>query len=102
MTSMDSMTQQNAALVEEASAAAQALTEQAVNLTQMIGHYQVGSDGGAEPVARAAAPKARTTAVPERRTAARPWTGKAKTAPAPAAKPKKAAAGGTEEQWEDF
>jgi methyl-accepting chemotaxis protein len=102
MTSMDSMTQQNAALVEEASAAAQALTEQAMNLTQMIGHYQVGSDGGSEPLPRAAAPKARTPAASERRTAARPWTGKAKTAAAPAAKPKKAAAGGAEEQWEDF
>jgi methyl-accepting chemotaxis protein len=34
------VTQQNAALVEEASAAAQALTEQAANLTQLISRYR--------------------------------------------------------------
>jgi methyl-accepting chemotaxis protein len=39
---MDAVTQQNAALVEQASAAAQALTEQARNLTQLIENYQVG------------------------------------------------------------
>jgi methyl-accepting chemotaxis protein len=38
---MDDVTQQNAALVEEASAAAQALTEQAANLTQLIARYEV-------------------------------------------------------------
>jgi methyl-accepting chemotaxis protein len=38
---MDAMTQQNAALVEEASAAAQALTEQATSLTRLIDHYRL-------------------------------------------------------------
>ena len=38
---MDSMTQQNAALVEEASAAAAALNEQATSLTELIGHYRL-------------------------------------------------------------
>jgi methyl-accepting chemotaxis protein len=41
ITMMDDVTQQNAALVEEASAAAQALTEQAANLTQLIARYEV-------------------------------------------------------------
>ena len=40
--SMDAMTQQNAALVEEAAAAAQSLTEQAGNLSQLMARYQVG------------------------------------------------------------
>jgi methyl-accepting chemotaxis protein len=40
VTSMDGVTQQNAALVEEASAASQALTEQAKNLTKLIEHYR--------------------------------------------------------------
>jgi len=46
VTSMDAVTQQNAALVEEASAAAQALTEQARNLSHLIEHYQIGDGQG--------------------------------------------------------
>jgi methyl-accepting chemotaxis protein len=41
VTAMDAMTQQNAALVEEAAAAATALNEQATSLTQLIGHYRL-------------------------------------------------------------
>jgi methyl-accepting chemotaxis protein len=41
VTAMDSMTQQNAALVEEAAAAATALNEQAMSLTRLIGHYRL-------------------------------------------------------------
>ena len=40
VTLMDTMTQQNAALVEEDTAAAQALTEQAVGLTNLIAHFR--------------------------------------------------------------
>jgi len=43
---MDTGTQQNAARVEQASAAAQALMEQARNLSRLISRYQVG---GAAP-----------------------------------------------------
>src|SRR3984885_7277623 len=61
ITMMDDVTQQNAALVEEASAAAQALTEQASNLTQLISRYRVGegsAEGTPRAVARPAAPAA--------------------------------------------
>jgi methyl-accepting chemotaxis protein len=40
VTLMDTMTQQNAKLVEEDTAAAQALTEQAIGLTQLIAHFR--------------------------------------------------------------
>ncbi len=40
VTLMDTMTQQNAALAEEDTAAAQALTEQAIGLTQLIAHFR--------------------------------------------------------------
>jgi methyl-accepting chemotaxis protein len=40
VTSMDTMTQQNAGLVEEASAAAQALSAQATRLTKLIAQYR--------------------------------------------------------------
>ena len=40
VTSMETVTQQNALLVEEAAAAAQALNEQAISLTKLIAHYR--------------------------------------------------------------
>ncbi len=43
---MDTMTQQNAALVEEASAAAQTLSAQATDLTELIAHYRRSNDPG--------------------------------------------------------
>ncbi|HZT04467.1 MAG TPA: methyl-accepting chemotaxis protein [Steroidobacteraceae bacterium] len=52
VTSMDAMTQQNAALVEEATAAAQALKEQAMSLMQMMGHYRLQLSAGAPAAAR--------------------------------------------------
>jgi methyl-accepting chemotaxis protein len=97
---MDDVTQQNAALVEEASAAAQALSEQASNLTQLIARYKVG-EGAAGDAPRDAAP-ARPRAVAsvpavERRSPSRPLTGKKR--PAPAAS---AANGAAAEEWKDF
>jgi methyl-accepting chemotaxis protein len=68
ITMMDDVTQQNAALVEEASAAAQALTEQAASLTQLIARYRVG-EGTSEKAPRAAAtPPTSAAAVSRRRT----------------------------------
>ncbi|MBP7065662.1 methyl-accepting chemotaxis protein [Ferrovibrio sp.] len=52
--SMDEMTQRNGALVEETSAAAQALSNQARELTRMVGFFQVG--GHNPSPASAAAP----------------------------------------------
>ena len=49
---MDQTTQQNAALVEEASAASQAIVEQAQALNGMIARYNVG-DGAARATRRA-------------------------------------------------
>jgi len=49
---MDDVTQQNAALVEQASAAALALTEHARNLTQLIAGYRVGDNAAQDHRAR--------------------------------------------------
>lgn len=43
ITQMDEVTQQNAALVEEAAAAAQSLLEQAATLSQVISHFDTGA-----------------------------------------------------------
>ena len=55
---MDDVTQQNAALVEQATAAAQALNEQALNLTQLIARYKV-TDAG-EPARAPVLPRLET------------------------------------------
>ena len=50
---MDEVTQQNAALVEQATAASQAMAEQARDLNELMSRYQIGRS--AEPLPRAAA-----------------------------------------------
>ena len=83
---MDQTTQQNAALVEEASAASRSIVEQAQSLNAMIARYDVGGENTAKPVARSATSAA--PAATERRSAARPWANRA----APAATAAKASA----------
>jgi methyl-accepting chemotaxis protein len=46
MTQMDQVTQQNAALVEEAAAAAQSLEHQAQNMVQVVSVFKLGHQGG--------------------------------------------------------
>ena len=60
VTSMDEMTQQNSALVEESSAAARALTDQANKLAELMAFFKL-DDTGAAPIRRevgSASPKA--------------------------------------------
>ena len=57
---MDEMTQQNAALVEEAAAAARAMQEQAGELTQQVGFFQLDEKMG--DVAASVTTRARTVA----------------------------------------
>jgi methyl-accepting chemotaxis protein len=112
MTSMDTMTQQNSALVEEASAAAQALNQHATNLAERISRYDVGVDLGVAVSAVATpgaskrpksgaqlAPSGRLTQH-ERRAQNRPWNLQTKASNGGAAARANAAAG--EEQWKDF
>jgi methyl-accepting chemotaxis protein len=46
VTSMDETTQQNAALVEEAAAAAESLVEQANQLSDVVSQFKLGNEGG--------------------------------------------------------
>jgi methyl-accepting chemotaxis protein len=73
---MDQMTQQNAALVEQATAASQSMADQARELTTMIGKYRVGESDAAGSAASPTAPA-------ERRPSNRPLGGKS-SAPKPA------------------
>lgn len=93
---MDRVTQQNAALVEEAAAAAASLQEQAVNLAQVVSVFKLN---GGRAVASQLAPPAKPIAarsVPAL---------KAATRPAPLSAPKRAELahkGTTAENWEEF
>jgi len=109
---MDEVTQQNAALVEEAAAAAEAIVEQAQNLNRNIARYKLSDSERAaaapvavvKPVLAAAAPPAhapkpvdkvahkapvkpmpKNVASLDRRSTQRPWT-KPAAAPAPVLK----------------
>ncbi|MTV38028.1 methyl-accepting chemotaxis protein [Duganella radicis] len=101
---MDSMTQQNAALVEEAAAAAQSLQDQAGELARVVSIFKLVE--GEERNAVAAPAPAVKAAVVKPITAARAPVKKlaAKPVPAPAAKPKKVAAAATagSDEWEEF
>jgi methyl-accepting chemotaxis protein len=52
---MDEMTQQNAALVEQASAASHSMADQARSLSQMMARYQLGNAEAGMPATPAAA-----------------------------------------------
>ncbi|WP_377702088.1 methyl-accepting chemotaxis protein [Pseudoduganella sp. UC29_71] len=74
---IDDVTQQNAALVEQAAAAAESLQEQAAQLSLAVGVFQLDDAGGSEQPAPAAAPHG------ERRAASSPMRELAVTQPAP-------------------
>ena len=112
VTNLDQMTQQNAALVEESSAAAAAMRDQAQRLSQVVAVFNVGAGAvvrSATP-ARAPAVAAKAPAAPAPRKAAAPVAAKpaAAAAPrlaaAPAAAPAPAARAkaGAEDDWESF
>ncbi len=77
---MDELTQQNAALVEEATAASQAMASQVRGLNDMLERYRVAEQAAtvvAAPAKRMAPAAAPTRA--DRRGATRPWAGKTRT-----------------------
>lgn len=108
---LEQMTQQNSALVEQSTAAAQSLKDQASRLTQLVGTFKLTAG---EPAATVAlrAPSARPLQRDDRRSIpARPPTLKAVAKPAPAAKPPslarpapspKALPAAKEDDWETF
>ncbi len=102
---LDQMTQQNAALVEESSAAASAMHDQAQRLAQVVAVFNVGAGAVVAPRATQATPA--MAAAPQVKAPARPAV--AKPAPKPAAAPapriaaaKTAATAGGDDEWESF
>ncbi len=103
---LDELTQQNAALVEQASAASQAMADQARGLNASMQRYRVKSEGAGSHVAAQEKPVAReaTGGKPavERRSANRPWSGKAAKSTEEPAPAKRAANGDDESTWKEF
>jgi methyl-accepting chemotaxis protein len=85
---MDKITQQNAALVEQAAAAAKSMEEQTIDLTQIVSVFQIG-----KPRAAAASPQKRPSGAP-----------KANIATQPHARPKPSARAEADEgdDWKEF
>ncbi|MGZ5202231.1 MAG: methyl-accepting chemotaxis protein, partial [Telluria sp.] len=112
---MDSMTQQNASLVEEAAAAAQSLQDQATELARVVSIFKLDEEDEQQSAASAPAAPALPAAanLPAVRPAARraaPRAGMKKpaartepSAEAPEARPKKPVAAATAgDEWEEF
>ncbi len=103
--SMDEVTQQNAALVEEAAAATQALSGQAMELTQLLARYRVGDVAQAPSglIGRTEATLRPSPVGQERRSSARPWSGRKPAGPAAlAAVPARKAPSAGEGTWDEF
>ncbi|SHH04363.1 methyl-accepting chemotaxis protein [Massilia sp. CF038] len=92
ITQMDEVTQQNAALVEEAAAAAGSMQEQAATLAEVVSIFKLGNESA---IARPAAPLKR----PAPRAAARPVPRLAANA---SSSNVKRTANGADEDWEQF
>ncbi|MGB4673768.1 MAG: chemotaxis protein, partial [Azovibrio sp.] len=88
---MDEMTQQNAALVEEAAAAAESLEEQARSLAEAVSVFRLQGAAGRQP--RPAAPQALAAPVVNPRHGLAHKSGSRKPAYMPA---------GQVDQWEEF
>jgi methyl-accepting chemotaxis protein len=96
---MDKITQQNAALVEEAAAAAKSMEEQTEELSNIVAAFQIGSATATPLPAARPTPTTRTTsAAATGKIASQPVKSAAKRAPA---QQKQVAAGG-EEDWKEF
>jgi len=104
VTQMDEVTQQNAALVEEAAAAAESMQEQAHTLMQAVSAFRIsgGMSSSAAPVKRTSRP-ATVAKLPDRGPATKKAAAKKESnMVAIESKPKKVAAGGGDDSWEEF
>ncbi|MDR6537591.1 methyl-accepting chemotaxis protein [Variovorax soli] len=95
ITQMDQVTQQNAALVEEAAAAAQSMQEQAGKLSQVVGTFKLDDDEA--PAAPAPVVPVQVRPAPQVAARAKPPVRRAM-----AAAPRKAAALPVGGEWESF
>jgi methyl-accepting chemotaxis protein len=99
---LDELTQQNAALVEQAAAASQTMAEQARGLNDSMQRFHVDGAAPANAAASSAAAALAQAAADERRRAGRPWTAKRQAEAAPLPSARKAMAAADESVWKEF
>ncbi len=105
VTQMDEVTQQNAALVEEAAAAAESMQEQAQALTHAVSAFKLSGGGMyATPPVRKNNRPAAVAKLPNRGPVTRRTVAKKETEVVSQfeSKPRKVAAGGSDDSWEEF
>jgi methyl-accepting chemotaxis protein len=115
VTQLDQMTQQNAALVEQSAAAAEALKDQATRLAMVVGSFKLESTGvpavvavplPPEPVKPSAPAHAKPAAAPAKAAAAAKPQAAPPSRPTPAAPPAPlpapVAAKASDDEWETF
>jgi hypothetical protein len=103
---MDNVTQQNAALVEEASAASKSMEQQSSTLVGQIGYFRTGDThviAAPPPAASRPAPRAaaQVRSLPARGKTRKPASAAAAPAPARAPAPL-ARASGDDSSWQEF
>ncbi|MDR3481158.1 MAG: methyl-accepting chemotaxis protein [Burkholderiaceae bacterium] len=105
ITEMDNVTQQNAALVEEAAAAAGSLQEQAASLSEIVAVFKLDAAHIVRAAKAQPAPRASVVAKPATRLAAAkpaPTHSTGRALAKPPARPVPTAAGGSNDDWEEF
>ncbi len=98
VTQMDDATQQNAALVEEAAAAAQSMQDQAGHLSQVVSVFKLAQANTPSPTP--AAPRPGPTITPAPRTL--PKSGNVKKLTSGGSRPPAAKSGTVTDNWEEF
>lgn len=103
VTQMDEVTQQNAALVEEAAAAAESMQEQAQALIQAVSTFKLSGGYSTSSIVKKSNRTAAVAKLPNRGSSTR----KVAVKPEPDARtlpeqPRKVAAGGGDDNWEEF
>lgn len=106
---MDEMTQQNAALVEEATAAGEAMADQARKLLQQMAFFTLGNDSGAMTLGQSRPVSAPAPTTASKSTAQQPTQPPApvRNTPPPSDEPSVVSQGGSEvvdddDDWEEF
>lgn len=106
LTQLDSVTQQNAALAEEAAATSESIYRKSVALAEIMSFFNVDESEGHVDMETAevkqAPPRASAPAKKERRSGNRPWAAKAPEKSQSQPTYLKAASGGSDDEWESF
>ncbi|MEJ2020410.1 MAG: chemotaxis protein, partial [Maritimibacter sp.] len=102
MNQLDQVTQQNAAMFEETTAASHALTREAETLTQTMSRFQTGKPGGKSADVVAPSFSTRRSAEPATPSAPAPKPAAAPAKAAPAAATQSAAPVEDDDGWDEF